>query len=90
MKPYKSYGVMGTMFSKVCMRYRNVRSLERYVRLVFYRMEGKLEVAILKESGSVRMISKPLCSNLFDCNWAIEVSIETKSSSPPLRAYSTI
>jgi hypothetical protein len=63
---------------------------EVHVRFIFNRMEGKLEVVVLKESGSVRMISKPLCSNLFDCNWAIEVSIETKSSSPPLRAYSTI
>jgi hypothetical protein len=56
------------------------------VRLVFNRMEGKLEEVVLKESGSVGMNSKTLCSNLFDCNWAIEVSIETKSSSPPLRA----
>jgi hypothetical protein len=56
------------------------------VRFAFYRTEGKLEVVILKEYESVRMISKPLRSNLFDCNWAIEVSFETKSSSPPLRA----
>jgi hypothetical protein len=56
------------------------------VRIVFNRTEVKLEVVVLKESGSVRMVSKPLCSNLFDCNWAIEVSIETKSSSPPLSA----
>jgi hypothetical protein len=60
--------------------------LRDHVRLVFNRMEGKLEEVVLKESGSVRKISKPLCSNLFDCNWAIEVSIETKSSSPPLCA----
>jgi hypothetical protein len=57
------------------------------VRFVFNRTEGKLEVVVLKESGSVRMVFKPLCSNLFDCKWAIEVSIETKSSSsPPLCA----
>jgi hypothetical protein len=49
-------------------------------------MEGKLEVAILKEYEFVRMVSKPLCSNLFDYKWAIEVNIEIKSSSPPLRA----
>jgi hypothetical protein len=60
------------------------------VRFVFNRTEGKLEVVVLKESGSVRMVSKTLCLNLFDCNWAIEVSFETKSSSPPLSAYSTI
>jgi hypothetical protein len=30
-----------------------------HVRLVLNRMEGKLEVVVLKESGSVRMISKP-------------------------------
>jgi hypothetical protein len=60
------------------------------VRFVFNRTGGKLEEVVLKESGSVRMNSKPLCSNLFDCNWAIEVSIKTKSSSPPLSAYSTI
>jgi hypothetical protein len=56
------------------------------VRFVFNRMEGKLEVEVLKEYESVRMVSKPLCSNLFNCNWAIGVSVETKSSSPPLRA----
>jgi hypothetical protein len=36
----------------------------------FNRMEGKLEVAILKEYKSVRMVSKPLCSKLFGCNWS--------------------
>jgi hypothetical protein len=60
------------------------------VRFDFNRMDGKLEVAILKEYESVRMVSKPLCSNLFVRNWAngvnIEISIETKSSSPPLCA----
>jgi hypothetical protein len=56
------------------------------VRFVFNRTEGKLEVASLKEYEFVRMVSKPLCSNLFDCKWAIGVNIETKSSSPPLRA----
>jgi hypothetical protein len=30
-----------------------------YVRFVFNRTEGKLEVGVLKESGSVRMIPKP-------------------------------
>jgi hypothetical protein len=64
--------------------------LSDQVRFDFNRMEGKPEVAILKEYESVRMILKTLCSNLFDYNWAIEVSIETKSSSPPLSAYSTI
>jgi hypothetical protein len=57
-----------------------------YVRFVFNRTEGKLEVGVLKESGSIRMVPEPLCSNLFDCNWAIGVNIEIKSSSPPLRA----
>jgi hypothetical protein len=56
------------------------------VRFVFNRTEGKLKVVVLKESGSIRMVPKTLCSNLFDCSWAIEVSFETKSSSPPLRA----
>jgi hypothetical protein len=56
------------------------------VRFVFNRMEGKQEIVVLKEYESVRMVSKLLCSNLFDCNWAIEVIIEIKSSSPPLRA----
>jgi hypothetical protein len=60
------------------------------VRFAFNRTEGKLEVVILKEYESVRMVSKPLCLNLFDCKWAIEVSLETKSSSPPLSAYSII
>jgi hypothetical protein len=64
--------------------------LSDHVRIVFNRTEGKLEVTILKEYESVRMVSKPLCSNLFDCNRAIEVSIETKSSRPPLSAYITI
>jgi hypothetical protein len=49
-------------------------------------MEGKLEVAILKEYESVRMVLKTLLSSLFDYNWVIGVKIETKSSSPPLRA----
>jgi hypothetical protein len=60
------------------------------VRIVFNRMEGKLEVIVLKEYGSVKMVPRPLCSNLFDCNWAIGVNIEAKNSSPPLSAYSTI
>jgi hypothetical protein len=60
--------------------------LSDHERFVFNRMEGKQEIVVLKEYESVRMNSKPLGSNLFDCNWAIEVSIETKSSSPPLHA----
>jgi hypothetical protein len=56
------------------------------VRFAFNRTEGKLEVAILKEYESVRMVSKPLCSNLFVRNWANGVNIEIKSSSPPLSA----
>jgi hypothetical protein len=60
--------------------------LSDQMRFDFNRMEGKLEVAILKEYESVRMVSKPFCSNLFDCNWTIGVNIETKNSSPPLRA----
>jgi hypothetical protein len=51
--------------------------LRDHVRFVFNRTEGKIEVVFLKESGSVRMIPKPHCSNLFNCKWAIEVSIET-------------
>jgi hypothetical protein len=60
--------------------------LRDHVRFAFSRTEGKLEVVVLKEYESIRMVSKPLCSNLFDCHWAIGVSIETKSSSPPLCA----
>jgi hypothetical protein len=60
------------------------------VRFVFNWLEGKLEVVVLKESGSLRMVPKTLLSSLFDYNWVIGVNIETKSSSPPLCAYSTI
>jgi hypothetical protein len=60
--------------------------LRDHVRFVFNRMEGKQEIVVLKEYESVRMVSKPLCSNLFNCNWAVEVSFGIKSSSPPLRA----
>jgi hypothetical protein len=60
--------------------------LRDHVRFVFNRTEGKQEVVVLKEYESVKMVAKTLCSNLFDCNWAIEVSFETKSRSPPLRA----
>jgi hypothetical protein len=81
---------MGTMSGEVCIRYRNTEVLRDHVIFVFNRMEGKLKVVVLNESESIRTISKPLCSKLFDCNWAIEVSIETKKSSPPLCAYSTI
>jgi hypothetical protein len=44
------------MRSEVYMRYRNVRSLREHVRIVLNRMEGKLEVVVLKESGSVRVV----------------------------------
>jgi hypothetical protein len=64
--------------------------LRDHVRFIFNRTEGKQEIVVLKEYESVSMVSKPLCSNLFNCNWAIEVSFETKSSSPSLSAYSTI
>jgi hypothetical protein len=64
--------------------------LSDHERFVFNRTEGKQEIVVLKEYESVGMVSKPLCSNLFDCNSAIEVSFETKSSSPPPCAYSTI
>jgi hypothetical protein len=60
--------------------------LRDHVRFVFNRTEGKLEVVVLKEYESVRMVSKPLCSNLFIRNWANGVNIEIKSSSPPLHA----
>jgi hypothetical protein len=33
--------------------------LREYVRFVFNRTEGKLELGVLKESGSVRMVPKP-------------------------------
>jgi hypothetical protein len=60
--------------------------LSDQVRSVFNRTEGKLEVVVLKEFGSVRVVPKHLCSKLFDCNWTIGVNIEINSSSPPLRA----
>jgi hypothetical protein len=47
------------MLSEVCMRYRNVRSLREHVRFVFNRTEGKLEVGVLKEFGSVRVVPNP-------------------------------
>jgi hypothetical protein len=74
------------MLSEVCMRYRNVRSLRDLVRFVFNRTEGKLEVVVLMDNKSTTTIPEPHCSNLFDCNWAIEVSIETKRSNPPICA----
>jgi hypothetical protein len=61
-----------------------------HVRSVFNRTEGKIEVVVLKESGSIRMFPKTLCSKLLDRNWTIGVDIETTSSSPLLSAYSTI
>jgi hypothetical protein len=60
--------------------------LRDHVRFVFNRTEGKQEIVVLKEYESVRMIPKPLCPNLFSCNWSIGVDIETKRSSPLLRA----
>jgi hypothetical protein len=85
-KPYKSYGVMGTMLGEEvqCIGIHDVsRDL---VRFVFNRMEGKIEVVVLMDNRSTTTIPKPLCSNLFDCKWTIGVNIEIKSSSPPLRA----
>jgi hypothetical protein len=58
--------------------------------IVFNKTEVKLEVVVLDEYRSVRMVPKPFCSNLFGCNWTTRVNIEIKSSSPPLSAYSTI
>jgi hypothetical protein len=57
-KPYKNHGVMGTMCSEVvqCIGIHEV--LRDHVRFVFNRTEGKLEVFILKEYGSVRMVPK--------------------------------
>jgi hypothetical protein len=60
--------------------------LRDHVRFAFNRTEGKQEIVVLKEYESVRMVSEPLLLKLCDCKWAIEVSFETKSSSPPLRA----
>jgi hypothetical protein len=86
-KPYKKIMELGEPFLVKHVRCIGMPEvLSDQVRFDFNRMEGKLEVAILKEYESVRMVSKPLCSKLFDCNSAIEVNIETKSSSPPLRA----
>jgi hypothetical protein len=67
------------------MRYRKVRSLKDHVRFVFNSMEGKLEVVVHMDNRSTTTIPKPLCSDLFNCNWTIGVNIETKGSSPPLR-----
>jgi hypothetical protein len=41
-----------------CSRIHEV--LRDHVRFILNRTEGKLEVVVLKESGSVRMVSKPL------------------------------
>jgi hypothetical protein len=60
--------------------------LRDLVRFAFNRTEGKLEVEVLMDNRSTTTIPKPLCSNLFDCKWAIGVNIETKHSSPPLHA----
>jgi hypothetical protein len=74
------------MLSEVCMMYRSAGSYERSCEIIFNRTEGKLKIVVLKEFGPVRVVTKSICPNLFDCNWAIEVSNKTKSSSPPLRA----
>jgi hypothetical protein len=57
--PYKSHGVMGTMFSEVvqCIGIHEV--LRDYVRFVFHRTKGKQEIVVLKEYESVRIVSKP-------------------------------
>jgi hypothetical protein len=60
--------------------------LSDHVRFVFNRMVVKLEIVVLMDNRLTSMVSKPLCSNLFDCKWAIGVNIEIKSSSRPLRA----
>jgi hypothetical protein len=58
-KPYKSHGVMETMFGEEvqCIGIHDVS--RDPVRFVFNRTEGKLEVVVLKESRSVRIVSKP-------------------------------
>jgi hypothetical protein len=62
-KPYKSHGVLGTMFSEVVQCIGIHKVLRDLVRFIFNRMEGKLEVVVLKESVSVTTILKPHCSN---------------------------
>jgi hypothetical protein len=47
------------MLSEVCMRYRNVRSLRDHVRLVFNRMEGKLEVRVLRNMDALEWFPNP-------------------------------
>jgi hypothetical protein len=89
-KPYKSHGVMETMCSEV-VQCLGIHDISRdHVRFVFNRTEGKPEVEVLMDNRSIATIFKPLCSNLFDCKWAIGVNIELKSSGPPLCAYSTM
>jgi hypothetical protein len=56
------------MLSEVCIRYRNTKVLRDHVRFVFKRTEGKQELVVLKEYESVRMVCKPIGSNLFDYN----------------------
>jgi hypothetical protein len=46
------------MLNEVYIRYRNTEVLRDHVRFVFNSTEGKLEVEVLKESESVRMIPK--------------------------------
>jgi hypothetical protein len=68
---------MGTMSGEEvqCIGIHEV--LRDLVRFVFNRTKGKLEVVLLMDNRSTTTIPKPLCSNLFDCKGAIEVSIET-------------
>jgi hypothetical protein len=58
-KLYKSYGVMGTMSGEEVKCTGIHKVLRDIVRFIFNRTEGKLEVAILKDYESIRMVSKP-------------------------------
>jgi hypothetical protein len=58
-KPYKSLGLMGTMFSEEVQCIGIHEDSRDLVRFVFNRTEGKLEVVVLKKFGSVRMIPNP-------------------------------
>jgi hypothetical protein len=50
---------MGTMSGEEVQCSRIHEVLRDHVRFVFNRTEDKLEVLVLKESGSIRMVSKP-------------------------------
>jgi hypothetical protein len=57
-KPYKSHGVMGTMFSEV-VQCIGIHEVSRDpVRFIFNRMEGKLEVEVLMDNRSTAIIPK--------------------------------